>query len=224
MDIPMKALLKLLLTPIVRRVLRDSLPPRDVTCALKETWQTYDRIVPTLPREPTWGGWLMVRLAACVVGLYRALLKANVAADDAARLVSTASWLVYAKMAVPPRLLAAILTRDPGRRLKVATDLFRRFPFGPPSYRMENVPAGPGVVAFDVLRCPVAELFKREGHPELCVRTFCNLDFPLARAWGGELERTCTIAGSDKRCDFRWRVPLPVSQKGPVMTSSTCGE
>ncbi len=203
---PLKALLKLLLTPAARRALRGSVRSREVERALQETWRIYDRLLPKIPKESTWGGRLMVRLAACAVSLYRALLQMNVPGEEAARLVSAAAWLVYEKMALAPRVLAALVTRDPLRRLRMATDLFRRFPFGPPSYRMEDVPAESGVVAFDVLRCPVAEFFRREGQPELCVSTFCQLDFPLARTGGGTLERTSTIAAGAERCDFRWRV------------------
>ena len=199
-------LLRLLLTPAARRALGGSLPPRDVGHVLQETWRIYDQLVPSIPKEPTWGGRLMVRLAACAVGLYRALLQMNIPDEEASRLVSAVAWLVYEKMAVPPRVLASLFRRDPRRRLKMATDLFRWFPFGPPSYQMEEVPAEAGVVAFDVLRCPVAEFFRREGQPQLCVSTFCQLDFPLARVWGGALERTGTIAAGAARCDFRWRV------------------
>jgi ubiquinone biosynthesis protein len=201
----MKMLLKLILKPTARRVLRSHLRPQEVERVWQDTWRTYDSLVPTIPPAPTVGARLMLRLAACGIGLYRALVRMNIAPEEATRLVSTAAWLVYEKMAVAPRVLAALATRDPLARLKVATDLFRRFPFGPPSYRMEDVAAGADVVAFDVLRCPVAEFFRREGHPELCVGTFCNLDFPLARMWGGTLERNHTIAGGAERCDFRWR-------------------
>jgi ubiquinone biosynthesis protein len=203
----LKALLKLLVTPAARRALRGSLRPAEVAPALRATWRIYDQIVPSIPKESTWGGRLMVRLAACAISLYRALLRMNVPGEEAARLVSTAAWLVYEKMALAPRVLAALVARDPLRRLRIATDLFRWFPFGPPSYRMADVPAEAGVVAFDVLRCPVAEFFRQEGHPELCVRTFCDLDFPLARSWGASLERTGTLAGGAGRCDFRWRTP-----------------
>jgi ubiquinone biosynthesis protein len=201
----MKLLLKLVLKPVARRTLQRSLPPRQLERVWRETWGTYDTLTPTIPPAPTLGARLMLRLAACGIGLYRALLRANVAPEEATRLVSRAAWLVYEKMAVAPRVLASLATRDPLGRLRVATNLFRRFPFGSPSYRMENVAAGADVVAFDVLRCPVAEFFRREGHPELCVGTFCNLDFPLARMWGGTLERNHTIAGGAERCDFRWR-------------------
>jgi ubiquinone biosynthesis protein len=174
---------------------------------LQENWRIYDQLVTSIPKEPTWGGHLMVRLAACAISLDRAPLQMSVPGAETARLVSAAAWLVYQKMALPPRILASLLTCNPLPRLKTATDLFRQFPFGPPSYQMEDVPAEAGVVAFDVLHCPVAEFFRREGQPELCVSTFCQLDFPLARAWGGTLERTSTIAAGAVRCDFRWRVP-----------------
>jgi hypothetical protein len=217
---PLKVLLKLLLTPAARQALSRSLRPREVDRALQETWRIYDLLVPNIPKEPTWGGRLMVRLAACAVSLHRALVQMNVPGEESIRLVSAAAWLVYEKMALPPRLLAALITRDPLRRLKTATDLFRWFPFGPPSYRMEDVPAQIAVVAFDVLRCPVAEFFRREGEPELCVRTFCQLDFPLAKAWGGTLERTNTIAAGATRCDFRWRAPV----QAPTRNALKAGE
>jgi ubiquinone biosynthesis protein len=211
-----KALLKLLLTPTARRTLRRHLPPGEVERALQATWCIYDQLAPNIPEEVTWGGRLMVRLAACAVSLHRALLQLNVPGEDAAQLVSAAAWQVYAKMAVAPRVLARLATRDPFRRLKVATDLFRWFPFGPPAYRMQDVAAEAGVVAFDVLRCPVAEFFRREGQPELCVRTFCDLDFPLARVWGGTLERSSTIAAGAERCAFRWRVALPAPTRSAL--------
>ena len=209
----MKMLLKLLLSPAARRALRGSLPSKEVGHILQETWRMYDQLVPRIPKESTRGSRLMLRLAACAVSLYRALLQKSFSAEEASRLVSEAAWLVYAKMALPPRVLATLLTRNPLGRLKIATDFFRWFPFGPPSYRMEDVPAEAGVVAFDVLRCPVAEFFRQEGLPELCVHTFCELDFPLANAWGGSLERTGTLAGGAKRCDFRWWTTSSLQEK-----------
>ena len=52
---------------------------------------------------------------------------------------------------------------------------------------------------------PVAEFFAQHDASELCVNTWCNLDFPLAEKWGGRLSRTGTIAMGKERCDFRWR-------------------
>ena len=85
-------------------------------------------------------------------------------------------------------------------------DLFRAFPFGEPGYIWQDVDDAPTTVGFDCLRCPVAEFFARHEEAELCVQTWCNLDFPLAEQWGGRLERASTIAAGADRCDFRWRV------------------
>jgi ubiquinone biosynthesis protein len=109
-------------------------------------------------------------------------------------------------MGEPPLLLAAAFTRDPNKRMRLATDLFRGFPFGSPGYEWQDVPSAEGVVAFDCTRCPVAEFFAEHDASELSVRTWCELDFPLAKKWGGRLERTGTIAMGAKRCDFRWHV------------------
>ena len=61
-----------------------------------------------------------------------------------------------------------------------------------------------GSVAFDCTKCPVAEFFGQPDASELCVQTFCRLDFPLAEKWGGKLKRNGTIASGAPVCDFRW--------------------
>ncbi len=104
-----------------------------------------------------------------------------------------------------PWFAGGAFTRDGYQRLKLATDAFRTFPFGSPAYLWQDVEAGEGVVGFDCLRCPVAEYMASHNRSELCVQTFCNLDFPLAQQWGATLERTGTIASGAPRCDFRWR-------------------
>ncbi|MEP6895030.1 MAG: L-2-amino-thiazoline-4-carboxylic acid hydrolase, partial [Chloroflexota bacterium] len=104
-----------------------------------------------------------------------------------------------------PWFAGGAFTQDGFQRLKVATDAFRSFPFGSPAYLWQDVDAGEGVVGFDCLRCPVAEYFESHNLSELCVQTFCKLDFPLAEQWGATLERTGTIASGAPHCDFRWR-------------------
>lgn len=76
---------------------------------------------------------------------------------------------------------------------------------GPPNYSSMDVAADPGIVAFDYVRCPVAEYFKVHGEAALCVATFCQLDLPLATEWKAELVRKGSIAGGSDRYDFRWR-------------------
>ena len=115
------------------------------------------------------------------------------------------AWVVYRKMGRFVWLLSRLASKDELERIRMATMIFRRFPFGSPAYRWTEIGAPPGTIAFDCTRCPAAEYFASRNKADLCVKTFCNLDFPLAKEWGGELERTGSIAGGAARCDFRWR-------------------
>jgi len=171
---------------------------------LEATWTEYYGIEPQVPVAATVGAVLTTHLAAATLALYRALQSRGVDDGAAQRLIYDTGWRLYRHWGEPPLLLASAFTRDPVKRLRIATDLFRQFPFGEPAYAWQEVADGPNVVAFDCLRCPVAEFFQRQGVPELCVKTWCNLDFPLAEEWGGRLERTGTLASGAKHCDFRW--------------------
>ncbi len=108
-------------------------------------------------------------------------------------------------------LLASAFTRDPHKRLKLATDVFRAFPFGAPSYGWRVVPSSDGAIAFNCIKCAVAEFFGNHKSSELCVHIFCRLDFPLAEKWGGQLQRTGTIASGATQCDFRWKPRDPAA-------------
>ena len=90
------------------------------------------------------------------------------------------------------------------------------FPFGAPSYKWRDVLTTDGVIAFDCSKCPVAEFFGYDAS-ELCVQSWCRLDFPLADKWGGQLQRTGTIASGAAKCDFRWRPQDPVDLRSAAL-------
>ena len=171
---------------------------------MKQTWDRYYQIEPTVAIQPTLGAVFTTHAAALILALHETLLRHGVAATESHRLIYDIGWSVYRQMAEPPLLIASAFTRDPRKRLKLATDLFRSFPFGSPSYQWCDVASPDGAIAFDCIKCPVAEFFASHDASELCVQTFCRLDFPLAQTWGGRLERTGTIASGAQRCDFRW--------------------
>jgi ubiquinone biosynthesis protein len=198
-----------LLEPVLGPIVLEELSPRlgsvQARAILDDAFADYDRQRPALPHEASAGGRLMVHFAALTIGLYRALLHREVVPAEARSWTASVTARGYAKITALPTALARICTRTARARVKRATDLMRRFPFTPPSYVMVDVPAGDEVVAFDVRRCPVAEYFLAQGLGELCVESWCELDFALARSWGARLQRTCTLAGGGDRCDFRWQ-------------------
>ncbi|NQS91007.1 MAG: L-2-amino-thiazoline-4-carboxylic acid hydrolase, partial [Chloroflexi bacterium] len=69
-----------------------------------------------------------------------------------------------------------------------------------------NIEAG---YFLDVKRCPVAELMAANHASELCVQTWCGVDFGLVEIIGGTLQREGTLAMGRDKCDF---VFLPESQ------------
>ena len=188
---------------------------------MKQIWDRYYELEPTVVLQPTLGAVFSTHAAALTLAMHETLLRHGVSAADSYRAIYDIGWSVYRQMAEPPLLVASAFTRDPRKRLKLATDLFRSFPFGSPSYQWRDVASPDGAIAFDCIKCPVAEFFATHDASELCVQTFCRLDFPLAQTWGGQLERSGTIASGAPRCDFRW---YPLRQHAVGKTSGTASQ
>ena len=197
-------LLRAVLDPSARKVLRRYHPDAEVEALLDEVWRRYSELEPDIPVLDQIGPTFILHLAGAVRAMNQALVAAGHRPEEARERLYEIGWLVYTRMGEGPFLLASAFTDDPFKKMKIATGLFRSFPFGPPAYQWRDVNAGENIVAFDCERCPVAEYFKRHGEGELCYHTFCQLDFPLAEQWGGRLERTGTLAIGAPVCDFRW--------------------
>lgn len=195
---------KTLLEADARSVLQSTSLSGEVEVILAEMWERYYALEPTVAIERTLGAVFTSHLAALTLAMHQVLVRHGIGEKESHRLIYGIGWKFYTQMGEPPLLFAAAFTRDPGKRLRLATDLFRLFPFGSPGYGWRDVPGGEGTVAFDCTRCPVAEFFAKHHASELCVNTWCNLDFPLAEKWGGRLSRTGTIAMGKDHCDFRW--------------------
>ena len=190
---------------------------------MKQTWVRYYELEPTVPIQPTLGAVFSTHAAALILAMHETLLQHGVVAAESHRLIYDIGWSVYRQMAEPPLLIASAFTRDPRKRLKLATDLFRSFPFGSPSYGWRDVSSPEGAIAFDCVKCPVAEFFASHNASELCVQTFCRLDFPLAQTWGGQLERSGTIASGAERCDFRWYPRTAPDALAPATPNNLAG-
>jgi ubiquinone biosynthesis protein len=73
--------------------------------------------------------------------------------------------------------------------------------FSPPAYRFDTDKIEDGFY-LDVKRCPVAELMAATGASELCIQSWCGVDFGLVEIIGGSLLREGTLAMSREKCDF----------------------
>lgn len=146
-------------------------------------------------------------LGVPTLALYRTL-REDAALPEADALASVDALLqaAYRRRLGSPlkRKLASRAFRLPVLRHVVAAIAERsREPGG---FVMERVDRAPDVLlALDVHRCPLAELFARHGAPEVGPR-ICKLDDVMVEAFDGvELQRTGTIANGAERCDFRYR-------------------
>jgi len=209
-------LLKLIYRPVTRQAAHASLVGRsrdrhspdkgrftraEVDNILKQVWQTYDQLAPFVPQEPKLGNQMNMLLSCVTLACFRVFMATGTEREYAIELIGDMAWKVYEKWGRFPILIARLLTRDPRKQLRMSVNMFLRFPFTPPGYVFERLPSSDGI-SLDMLRCPVAEYFHKQDASDLCVGTWCNLDFALAEMWGGWLERTETLAAGSTRCDF----------------------
>lgn len=173
-------------------------------------WANFDRLAPDVPRQPSLGSRQNVLLACLTLSMLEALTAEGVERDYSIELVGDTCWKIYAQWAQVPRQVTRLLGRDPVKRMRTSVGMFLRYPFNRPGYRRADVPEPRGR-GFDILCCPIAEYLAAHDASDLALATWCNLDFQLARMWGGELERHGTIAGGAERCDFRFRAAGPAA-------------
>lgn len=176
----------------------------EVDGILKQVWLTYDQLVPHVPQEPKLGNRMVMLLSCVTLACFRVLMANGTERQYAIELIGDVAWKIYEKFGRFPMLVTGLLTRDPRKRLQMSVNTFSRFPFTPPGYVIERLPSSDGI-SMDMLRCPVAEYFRKQDASDLCIGAWCNLDYALAEMWGGWLERTETLAAGHSRCDFRFK-------------------
>jgi hypothetical protein len=146
-------------------------------------------------------------LGVPMLALYRTLREDAALGEAAAlELVDALLQAAYRRRIASPikRALASRAFRLPVlRHVVVAIAERSREPGG---FVMRRVERDPDVLlALDVERCPLAELFARHGAPEVGP-LICKLDDVMVEMFDGvELRRTGTIAAGAERCDFRYR-------------------
>jgi hypothetical protein len=177
----------------------------EVDKILDEVWHGYDQLAPFIPREPKLGNRMNMLLACITYSCLQVMISTGVERKYAIELIGDMAWKVYERWGRLARFAARMFTNEPRGQLRMAVNMFLRFPFTPPGYRFERVPNQNGI-SFDMLRCPIAEYFQSQAAADLCINTWCNLDFPLTEMWGGRLDRGKTLAAGDSRCDLRFNV------------------
>lgn len=182
----------------------------DVKNLIKDAWRIFEKAAPSLSKQPTLGTRLNIRLACLTLACFQALLQSGVERRYAIEIVSDLTWRFYAKWGMLGRLLRGRGITTHLGPLKPGDTVPLLFPFNPPGYIAKWVPLEDGV-GYDVVRCPVAEYFRKNNAADLCVSSWCNLDFPLGELLRQRLTREKTLVLGDDRCTFRW---MPATSSG----------
>lgn len=212
------SLVKLLFRPLFNRATRHTLLGRnrdrqapengrftasDVNQILETSWRNFDALAPYVPEQPTVGSRMNVLLACVTLSFFRALLSADVKRDYAIELLADVAWKIYRLWGLLPRFIARLLHRHPQKRMDAMVQMFLRFPFNRPGYKYEQPPA-PNTCALFIMHCPVADYLRTQGAADLCLGSWCTLDYPLAELWSGQYNRAHTLAAGDAVCDMYW--------------------
>ena len=157
-----------------------------------------------LPSQPTVGTRFNVRLACLTLAFFRALVDYGVARVYAIELTADMTWSFYKKWGALRRFLKKGDPLGNFKRLSLGDVVPLSFPFNPPGYVAHWFPTPEGSVGFDMVRCPVSEFFRSHNAADLCVSSWCNLDYPLGEVIGLKLTREKTLVEGSDRCTFRW--------------------
>lgn len=193
-----------------KKVLSTDFKPAEIKLILEGYWRSYKVLQKEIEKEATFGGTLMVHLAAMSTAFFKELTHRGISETKITKYFYDIAWSIYKIMGQVSWNISGIKHFNKSKKLLYATQLFRWFPFNSPSFNWVLIPQADSAVCFNCTKCPVAEYFETKGLSEFCVQTWCAMDFTLAESWNAKLYRNNTIAGGAKICDFKW---IPNEQK-----------
>ncbi len=193
-------------------ILADRLSSEAISVLYQDMWANYKIGVADLEKQETLGSTLMVRLSLLTLTVFEQLLARDFPHDEAIQLTARMIWIVYEKITDKFWVFTRIFSRKPMKRVRKVMNFFIKFfPYQSPGYEMEIVRADDAEYAFNVHKCPAANYFRKHGRGDLCVASWCDLDYPLADKWGVALKRDKMLAKGDMLCNFQF---APKERKG----------
>lgn len=186
------------------RELSAVLPPGTVAAVWRQAQAAHAARTPVGVRVAP-GLALLLRLFEWDCALYRALRSQGLDANEAGALIERVNWRLIGGPLGLAYAATRLGSRRRARRAGWLLDALFALLFTAPFRRQRLSPDG---LEFDVLACPLADFFRRQGLPELTRHAACALDHRMARDWGLRLDRRETLAEGGARCDFRFRVQI----------------
>jgi len=193
---------------IVRKVLSDVLAQKQIRNLYTLTWQHFQVRKENLIKEDTLGANLTLKLSLLTHIMYEKMLDSGLDNRTSLNCSKQITWKLYRYYAMLAWYISGIFKRNNMIRLKWMMAIFwKYFPYNLPGYDMRRQASPEADFVFHVHRCPAAQYFHSHLLPDLCIETWCNLDFDLAREWELELYRPKTLSAGDEYCDFNFKLP-----------------
>lgn len=181
----------------------------DLNLILASSWNEYFRLISELDKQVNPGNWLVMNFAYLTLAAYQVFIKRGMNEQEAIQLIYQLTWHITSTWALRAKRVSKSIFNAPMRELGFFVDLVMKTFFSPPAYRFDTGKTGKGFF-LDVKRCPVAEMMAANNASELCIQTWCGVDFGLVEIIGGSLQREGTLAMGREKCDF---VFLPQPQE-----------
>ena len=173
----------------------------DLNRILESSWKEYFRLISELDKQANLGNWLVMNFAYLTLAAYQVFLKRGMKEQEAIKLIYQLTWHITSTWALRAKRVSKSIIRAPMRELAFFVDLVMKTFFSPPAYQFDTGKTGRGFY-LDVKRCPVAEMMAANNASELCIQTWCGVDFGLVEIIGGSLQREGTLAMGREKCDF----------------------
>lgn len=187
----------------LKKVLKDLLPRQQIRRLNTATWTQFQARKHGLPAEVTPGARLTVQLSLLTHIMYEQMLRLGLDHGSVLERSRQITRDIFHSHAMRAWRLAWCFRRPRIRRLEWLMHMaWKWFPYNAPGFDMREQPSAGHQFVFHVYRCPAAEYFHSKLLPELCLETWCKLDYGLAEDWRLKLERTGTLSSGAPFCDF----------------------
>jgi len=186
------------------RALAAELPQHEASAILERAARRQAALV--AQRKPrAWGVAFIMNYFEWSCALYEMLRELGWSEQRAGACIESINWTIFAPVSRTNFMISRLRSPSAIVRAGWIYDVLFRTIFSWP-YKRVVLPSN-DAVAFDVVACPLAALYREQGVPELTHYAACSLDHHMARQWGVELTRTTTIATGHSLCDFRFKPP-----------------
>lgn len=168
---------------------------------LNSAWEKYEERISEMKKQGSLGNWLVMNFAYLTLSVYQVMVESGTEKKIAIYRIQELTWDISSTWTIRAKRVTKYIFQDQMKQLNYFVGIIMKTLFSPPGYKVKNGKTDSGFY-LDVQQCPVADLMITNGAANLCITTWCGVDFGLVESLGGNLQRKGTLAMGKKKCDF----------------------